>query len=78
LENFLCNNNEKKQFLNQDNIASVAFNYLKSRLNNKLMVNGINIDMFNLKFEYKDIDKFRKEFNNLFGLLKEAKNLNSL
>jgi hypothetical protein len=78
LENFLCNNNEKKQFLNQDNIASVAFNYLESRLNNKLMVNGINIDMFNLKFEYKDIDKFRKEFNNLFGLLKEAKNLNSL
>ena len=78
LDNFLYKVIEKKLFFNQENIALVAFNYLKNRLDNKLLVNVIDKDMFNIKFEDKEIGIFREDFNNLLRLLKEIKNLNSL
>jgi len=78
LENFLNNDIEKKLFFDQKNIRVAAFDFLKNQLDNKLMQNGLNLDMFGIEYEEKNIVEFRKEFNDLIRLLKETKNLNNL
>ena len=78
LENFLYNSTEKKLFFNQKNVATTAFNFLKSRLDNRLLDNVISKNMFDLEFNDEKIDIFRKEFNTLIKLLRETDNLNSL
>jgi hypothetical protein len=78
LENFLNNDIEKKLFFDQKNIRVAAFDFLKNQLDNKLMQNGLNLDMFGIEYEEKNIVEFRKEFNDLIRLLKETKNLYNL
>ncbi len=78
LEDFLDQGSRLEKFMGDSDCAPAALDYLKFHFDKKSMSNILNQEMFNLSFDSKEVNEFRKDMNKLFDVLSWTKNLETL